>query len=251
MTSKPIDLSIVIPIYNEADNIVPLVGEILSALGTLGRTYEIILVDDGSTDGSLRLMKQLHTEYPDIVQFVSFSENNGQTAAFIAGFRAARGRYVATLDGDMQNDPKDLPAMLAQLEAQGVDMVNGVRAKRRDNWIRKISSKIGNGFRNWLTREEVTDVGCSIRIMKRECVAEIPTFNGLHRFFPTLVRMRGFRITEMPVNHRERERGVSKYGVMNRAFVGFHDTLAVRWMLKRVLNWRVAESTIPEDSRDR
>jgi len=243
MPESGIELSIVIPIYNEEENIVPLIGEILNAMKDFDKPYEIVLVDDGSRDGTLKLMKQAHKEYPEIVQYISFTENNGQTAAFIAGFRASRGRLVATLDGDRQNDPKDLPGMIERLNDGDVDMVNGIRQKRQDNWIRKLSSKIGNGFRNWLTREQVSDVGCSIRVMKRECVAEIPGFNGLHRFFPTLVRMKGFRITEMPVNHRERTLGVSKYGVLNRAFVGFHDTLAVRWMLKRVLNWKVGEGS--------
>jgi dolichol-phosphate mannosyltransferase len=243
MPERGMELSIVIPIYNEEENVVQLVEEILKAMETFKASYEIVLVDDGSKDDSLRLMKQSHKEHPEIVQYVSFTENNGQTAAFIAGFRASRGRLVATLDGDRQNDPTDLPGMIEKLNSSDVDMVNGIRQKRQDNWLRKISSRIGNGFRNWLTREQVSDVGCSIRVMKRECVAEIPCFNGLHRFFPTLVRMKGFKITEMPVNHRERILGVSKYGVLNRAFVGFHDTLAVRWMLKRVLNWKVGEES--------
>ncbi len=244
MSENGIELSIVIPIYNEEENIVALTGEILNAMNGFKESYEIVLVDDGSTDNSLALMKQLHKEYPAIVHFVSFTRNNGQTAAFIAGFRAARGRLVATLDGDRQNDPSDLPRMIETLNTSGVDMVNGIRKKRRDTWIRKLSSRIGNGFRNWLTKEEVSDVGCSIRVMKRECVSEIPAFNGLHRFFPTLVRMKGYKITEIPVNHRERTLGVSKYGILNRAFVGFHDTFAVRWMLKRVLNWEVGETTL-------
>ncbi|MCK5878157.1 MAG: glycosyltransferase family 2 protein [Holophagae bacterium] len=249
MPESGMELSIVIPIYNEEENIVSLVGEILNALKDFKENFEVVLVDDGSKDNSLPLMKQVHKEYPDIVQYVSFTENNGQTAAFIAGFRASRGRLVATLDGDRQNDPSDLPGMIEKLNASDVDMVNGIRRKRQDNWVRKFSSKIGNGFRNWLTKEQVSDVGCSIRVMKRECVAEIPCFNGLHRFFPTLVRMKGFKITEIPVNHRERTLGVSKYGVLNRAFVGFHDTLAVRWMLKRVLNWQVGETTLEKGKR--
>lgn len=247
MSNQSVDLSIVIPIYNEVENILPQVSEILHALRKFDRGFEILMVNDGSTDGSLKMMQQMHREYPDVVHYLSFGENRGQTAAFIAGFRAVRGRYVATLDGDMQNDPADLPEMLAELEKRGVDMVNGVRQKRRDSWLRKVSSRIGNGFRNRLTREQVSDVGCSIRIMKRECLEEIPAFNGLHRFFPTLVRMKGFSITEIPVNHRERVRGTSKYGVLNRMFVGIHDTLAVRWMLKRVLNWCVAETSFKEE----
>ena len=250
MTHAPIELSIVVPVFNEEENIGPLVEEVLFALNRLGRTYEIILVNDGSSDRTLDLLRSVHRQEPQHVHYLSFAENRGQTAAFIAGFRAARGRYVATLDGDMQNDPADLPAMLDFLESEQVDMVNGIRKKRQDNWLRKISSRIGNGFRNWATREEVTDVGCSIRVMKRECLREIPAFNGLHRFFPTLVRMRGFSIAEMPVNHRERERGTSKYGVLNRAFVGFRDTLAVRWMQHRVRNWTIAENSLEERGND-
>lgn len=236
-------LSIVIPVYNEEENIVPQTEEIVDALKNFDKKYEIIFVDDGSTDNTLPLIEEMVKKYPDKVRFFSFKENRGQTAAFLAGFKEARGTLVATLDGDMQNDPNDLPKMIEHLEKSGFDMVNGIRAKRRDNIIRKISSKIGNGFRNWMTNESVSDVGCSIRVMKRECVQDLPPFNGMHRFFPTLVRMKGYTITEIPVNHRERVRGKSKYGVLNRAFVGFNDVMAVRWMLKRYLKWEYKKTS--------
>ena len=250
MSENNIYLSIVIPVYNEEENIVPQTEEIVQALKNFDKRYEIIFVDDGSTDNTLPLIEEMVKKYPDIVRFFSFKENRGQTAAFLAGFKEARGKLVATLDGDMQNDPNDLPKMIKHLEESGYDMVNGIRAKRRDNIIRKISSKIGNGFRNWMTKESVSDVGCSIRVMKRECVQDLPPFNGMHRFFPTLVRMKGYTITEIPVNHRERIRGTSKYGVLNRAFVGFNDVMAVRWMLKRYLQWeykKTSEDVLKED----
>ena len=250
MSENDIYLSIVIPVYNEEENIVPQTEEIIQALKDFDKKYEIIFVDDGSTDNTLPLIEKMVKQYPDKVRFFSFKENRGQTAAFLAGFKETKGRLVATLDGDMQNDPNDLPKMIKHLEESGYDMVNGIRAKRRDNIIRKISSKIGNGFRNWMTKESVSDVGCSIRVMKRECVQDLPPFNGMHRFFPTLVRMKGYTITEIPVNHRERVRGKSKYGVLNRAFVGFNDVMAVRWMLKRYLKWeykKTSEDILKED----
>lgn len=229
-----IQLSIVVPVYNEEENIKLLAEEVMGVLSKTDIIYELLFADDGSKDNTLNEIKEVIKTHGDKVRFVSFDKNKGQTAAFIAGFRNAKGRYIATLDGDMQNDPNDLPALFAEIEKGEFDMVNGIRAKRQDNFIRKISSKIGNGFRNWLTSESVSDVGCSIRIFKAECVKEIPVLNGLHRFFPTLVRMQGFSITEIPVNHRERELGTSKYGVLNRAFVGLRDTFAVRWMQNRV-----------------
>jgi len=229
-----LQLSIVVPVYNEEENVKPLTEEVVDVLGKTEISYEIVFADDGSKDSTLDEIKKMREKFGDKVRFVSFDKNKGQTAAFIAGFRNSNGKYIATLDGDMQNDPNDLPALFKEIEKGDFDMVNGIRAKRKDNFIRKISSKIGNGFRNWLTNESVSDVGCSIRIFKAECVKEIPVLNGLHRFFPTMVRMQGYSITEIPVNHRERELGTSKYGVLNRAFVGFADTFAVRWMLKRV-----------------
>jgi len=229
-----LQLSVVVPVYNEEENIKPLTEEVVGVLDKTSISYEIVFADDGSTDNTLNEIKAMRNTFGEKVRFVSFDKNKGQTAAFIAGFRNSKGKYIATLDGDMQNDPADLPSLFNEIEKGEFDMVNGIRAKRQDNFIRKISSKIGNGFRNWLTNESVSDVGCSIRIFKAECVKEIPVFNGLHRFFPTLVRMQGYTITEIPVNHRERERGTSKYGVLNRAFVGFADTFAVRWMQKRV-----------------
>jgi glycosyltransferase involved in cell wall biosynthesis len=174
-------------------------------------------------------------------RWVDLDRNYGQSAAMSAGFGAASGEVFATLDGDGQNDPADLPMLIGRLLEGGVDMVNGVRRKRRDSIIRKISSRVANRFRNWLTHESVTDVGCSIRAFRRECVRGIPVFKGMHRFFPTLVRMQGFAITEVSVNHRPRTKGVTKYGIHDRLWVGIWDTMAVRWMLARMVFPKVRE----------
>jgi glycosyltransferase involved in cell wall biosynthesis len=173
------------------------------------------------------------------VRVVPLRANSGQSAALEAGFAAVRGEVTATLDGDLQNDPADIPRLLAALD--GADVVNGIRVDRQDTWVRKLSSKIGNGFRNWVTRESVTDVGCSLRVMRTRYAKRVKLFRGMHRFLPTLMRMEGARITEMPVSHRSRRHGVSKYGIGNRAVVGFMDVLAVRWMQSRAVRWETRE----------
>jgi dolichol-phosphate mannosyltransferase len=171
------------------------------------------------------------------VRVLHFAENCGQTAAFAAGFEAARGEVVATLDADLQNDPADLPRLLTALD--GADVVNGVRQERQDGFVRKASSRIANGFRNWATRESVTDVGCSLRVMRAPFLRRVKLHRGMHRFLPTLLRMEGARVIELPVRHRPRRHGRSKYGIANRLFVGLADVFAVRWMQKRQLRWRL------------
>lgn len=235
--SSPVELSVVVPVYNEEGAVAALADEVERALAPLGPTWECIWVDDGSTDRTAavlaeRLPGKAH-------RLLELQRNSGQSAALMAGFRAARGSVIATLDGDGQNNPADLVGMLQRLRVGDVDAVNGVRARRRDTWVRKVSSRLANAFRNGLTGEKVTDVGCAIRVFRRECTDFLPVFKGMHRFLPTLFRLQGFKITEIPVSHRPRETGRTKYGINNRLWVGIVDTLAVCWMQRRVAVPRV------------
>lgn len=234
------DLSVVFPVYNEEENVPILLGEIARALDGNAWTYEIVAVDDGSSDRSLRVLRDSRAQYPTL-RILALEKNSGQTAALDAGWRAARGRFVVSLDADLQNDPADIPAMMRKLEESASDMVIGVRVNRRDTFARRIQSKIGNGVRNWITGDRITDTGCSLKLVRREAIERVHLFTGMHRFLPTLVRMEGYRVVEMPVNHRPRQFGVSKYGAMNRAFRGLVDCLAVRWMGKRNLRYRARE----------
>jgi dolichol-phosphate mannosyltransferase len=228
------DVSIVIPVMNEEESILPLADEVTRALNGADRDWECLWIDDASTDSTADVLRSLAEDVPRH-RFFQATTNRGQSAALAAGFRLARGQLLGTLDGDGQNNPADLPALLDRLDSEELDMVNGIRAKRQDTWIRKSSSHVGNGFRNWLTGASVTDVGCAIRVFRKECVLRIPVFRGMHRFLPTLVQMQGFRIAEQPVDHRQRECGVTKYGIGNRLWVGIGDTLAVRWMQRRMV----------------
>lgn len=238
MPSTP-HLSVVFPVYNEEENIPILLDEIAKALD--GKwPYEIVAVDDGSTDRSLEVLRASRTKHPTL-RVLAFEKNSGQTAALDAAWRAARGTFVVSLDADLQNDPADIPAMMRTLAEKQADMVIGVRVNRHDTWSRRMQSKIGNGVRNWITNDHITDTGCSLKLVKREAIDRIRLYTGMHRFLPTLVRMHGYKVVEMPVNHRARQFGVSKYGAMNRAFRGLADCVAVRWMSKRVLTYRVRE----------
>jgi glycosyltransferase involved in cell wall biosynthesis len=234
------DLSVVFPVFNEEENVPILLEEIAKALAGEPWTYEIVAVDDGSRDRSLDVLRDLRAKYPNL-RVISFEKNSGQTAALDAGWHAARGRLVVSLDADLQNDPADIPRMMRKLEELGVDMIIGVRVNRHDTWSRRMQSKIGNGVRNWITGDRITDTGCSLKLVRREAVDRVKLYTGMHRFLPTLVRMEGYKVAEMPVNHRPRRFGTSKYGAMNRAFRGLVDCLAVRWMSRRILNYRIAE----------
>jgi dolichol-phosphate mannosyltransferase len=239
VTPQP-DLSIVFPVFNEEENVPILLEEIASAMRGQPWSYEMVAVDDGSRDRSLEILRQSRARYPNL-RVLTFEKNSGQTAALDAAWRAARGKYVVSLDADLQNDPADIPAMMRQLEESKSDMVIGVRVNRQDTWARKVQSRIGNGVRNWITGDRITDTGCSLKLVKREAIDRVSLYTGMHRFLPTLVRLRGYKVIEMPVNHRARRFGVSKYGAMNRAMRGLVDCLAVRWMSKRMLNYRVKE----------
>ncbi len=236
--SDPIDLSLVIPVYNERESLPPLVEEIERAL--TGRRYEIVAVDDGSSDGSLDVLKALKRDHRQL-HIVAFTANAGQTAAFAAGFAVARGRVVVTLDADLQNDPADIPGLVDELERTGAAAVAGYRVDRRDSGWKRLQSRIANGVRNRLNRETIRDTGCSLKAFHVEVLQGLPLFTGMHRFLPTLVRMKGGRVTEMPVQHRPRRFGTTKYGMWNRVFRALADALAVRWMQHRALRYRVRE----------
>mgnify|MGYP001266157650 FL=1 len=234
----PIDVSLVIPVFNERQNLAPLMEEIRVALA--GRRYEIVAVDDGSTDGSLDALKAEKAQRPEL-HIVSFAANAGQTAAFAAGFRAARGEVIVTLDADGQNDPADIPRLLDAMAQSGATAVAGYRTGRRDSVWKRVQSRIANGVRNRLNRETIRDTGCSLKAFRAEAVRDLPLFTGMHRFLPTLVKMHGGTVTEMPVRHRPRRSGTTKYGMWNRVFRSFADALAVRWMQRRLPRYRVTE----------
>ena len=228
------DISIIIPLYNEVDNIEPLGYSIIKAMQ--GQNYEVVFVDDGSADGSTQKLREWCAQHTNF-RTIYFRKNAGQTAAMDAGFRHARGKYVVSMDADMQNDPADIPKLLEKLNTY--DMVCGWRQKRNDPWIKRISSKVANYIRNKLSREDIRDTGCSLKAYRRECLDHIKLYNGMHRFLPTLFKMEGFTVTEIVVNHYPRKFGKSKYGISNRAFRAFVDLLVVRWMKKRKLNYEV------------
>jgi glycosyltransferase involved in cell wall biosynthesis len=229
--------SVVVPVMNEQESVPELAAEITAACDGMGCSWECIWVNDGSSDGTLNVLKGLCKGTPH--RYIDLDGNFGQSAALAVGICHARGAAVGTLDGDGQNDPADFPALMERLNKGDVDVVNGVRANRSDSFVRKLRSRIGTGFRNCMTSEKVTDVGCSLRVFRRECFEGVFVFKGMHRYLPTLMRIRGYRITEMPVNHRPRTKGVTKYGIGNRLWVGIKDTMAVRWMKQRIAVPRV------------
>jgi glycosyltransferase involved in cell wall biosynthesis len=232
------ELSLVLPVYNEEESLRPLHEEIRAAVAPLGRPWEVLYVDDGSTDGSAAVLAGLARRDPE-VRVLRLRRNSGQTAAFDAGFQAARGEIIVTLDADGQNPPENIPKLLAAME-EGVDAAVGYRVGRADSAWRKIQSRIANGIRNRLSGESIRDTGCSLKAFRAEQLRAVPLFDGMHRFLPTLARLQGARrVVEVPVTHRPRERGVSKYGMWNRAFRSFVDLLAVRWMRKRHLDYEV------------
>ena len=237
----PPRVSVMIPVYNEEESLETLHRELDAALAGIAGGAEIVFVDDGSKDRSLAVLRQIAAKDPR-VRLVVLDGNHGQTAAFAAGFDAVRGEITVTLDADLQNDPADIPKLVAHLDETGADVVNGVRMKRRDSWVRLVSSRIANNVRNWVTHESVTDVGCSLRAMRTEYVKRVRLFRNMHRFLPTLLRMEGAtKIVEMPVTHRERRYGTSKYGIGNRLWVGIADLFGVRWMQARHFRVRVKD----------
>jgi len=235
-------ISLIIPVYNEEENLQDLYSEITNCLSGLRCAFELLLVDDGSTDSSLAVIRAL-AGADERVRFLSFAGNCGQSAAFAAGFRYADGDVIVTLDADLQNDPADIPAML-DVYAQGVDMVIGWRAKRQDSAVKRYASRFANWVRNRISRETVRDTGCSLKVMRADMVKRIPMFTGMHRFLPTLMKLEGAKVAEVRVNHRPRNKGVSKYGIWDRAWASAYDLLAVRWMQKRYIGYVVSDTNV-------
>jgi len=248
MTARP-DLSIVLPVYNEADNLGPLWAELVDVMPTLAESVEVIFVDDGSDDGSADILQRMAKD-DSRIRLLRFEANAGLSAAFYAGLQATRGRLVATMDSDLQSDPRDIAMLMTHL--RDADAVVGWRFIRHDSWLKRLSSRIANGIRKVVTGDHVQDSACSLRVMRGECVSAMPPYTGMHRFMPTLLKIAGFRVVQVRVNHRPRRFGRSKFGVSDRAFSAFADLLVVRWMMARRLRYRIAERIEPgarEDAR--
>jgi glycosyltransferase involved in cell wall biosynthesis len=236
--SSDVRISVVIPVFNEEENLRPLTAELVNVLDSSQKSWEIIFVNDGSSDGSGRVLRELGGSFPR-VRVITFKRNCGQTAAFDAGFKAARGGIIITMDADLQNDPSDIPRLLEQMG--DYDAACGWRHRRNDPFIKLISSRIANYVRNKLSDEDIKDVGCSLKAFKTSYVKKLKLYSGMHRFFPTLIKMEGGRVVEVKVNHRPRKHGLSKYNIRNRMMRSFMDLLAVRWMKKRKFNYEIAE----------
>ena len=226
-------VSVVVPLYNEEENAPLLQAELATALS--GLAHEVIFVDDGSTDQTVSRL----TKAPEI-RILQFEKNAGQSAAMYAGANAARGDVVVLIDGDLQNDPADIPRLLAEIE-RGADLVCGYRAQRKDTLVKRLTSRIANFVRSRFTKDGVRDTGCTLKAMRRECVRTLIPFKGMHRFIPALVKGAGYRLVEIPVNHRARKFGQSKYGLGNRAVRATVDMFGVRWLLSRQLNYQVRD----------
>ena len=235
---QEVEISVVVPVYNEEKNLPLLIPQLVEVLQPLEKSYEMIFVDDGSTDKSRKILKEMASQYPEI-RMIGFKKNCGETAAGAAGLKEARGEIVITIDADLQNDPKDIPTMLGYLKEY--DMVTGWRQKRDDPWIKRITSKIANKIRNGLSGEIIQDSGCTFRAYKRECLQNLKLYKGMHRFMPTLVKMEGYRVIEIPIAHHPRKFGVSKYTTWNRMWRAFVDLLAVRWMKSRHIRYEIEE----------
>ena len=226
-------VSIVVPLFNEEENIPILQAELAVAL--TGLDYEVVFVDDGSSDRTVERI----APGPGI-RVLRFEKNAGQSAAMYAGLQNARGRTAVLLDGDLQNDPADIPRLLAEIE-RGADLVCGYRAQRKDTVTKRITSRVANFVRSRFTKDGVRDTGCTLKAMRRECIGALVPFKGMHRFIPALVKGAGYRLVELPVHHRPRKFGESKYGLGNRALRATTDMFGVRWLLSRRLNYKVRE----------
>lgn len=231
-------LSVIIPVYNEQENIAPLIEQLKTAVKSWAGEVELLFVDDGSTDATLALLRQAQGHDPRI-RIAHFRRNLGQTAAMEAGFHLARGSALVTLDGDLQNDPAEVPRLARMLA--DFDVVCGIRTQRQDTWWKRRSSRIANGFRNWATGDDIVDTGCTLKAYRRECVERLELYNGMHRFLPTLLKMRGYRVTQVPVSHHPRHAGKTKYDTWHRLKKGLADVWAVRWMKK---NWIIYETEL-------
>ncbi|HME88453.1 MAG TPA: glycosyltransferase family 2 protein [Chthoniobacterales bacterium] len=227
-------VSVVVPVFNEEENMSILQSELRAALA--GSDYEIVFVDDGSTDRSAEKIEPAPN-----VRIVRFEKNTGQSAALYAGILAARGQTIVMIDSDLQNDPADIPRLLQEI-SRGGDLVCGYRAERKDTITKRLTSRIANFVRSRFTKDRVRDTGCTLKAMRRECAAALVPFKGMHRFIPALIRGAGYRLVEVPVNHRPRRFGQTKYGLANRAWRATVDMFGVRWLLSRRLNYKIRDS---------
>lgn len=237
------ELSIIVPALNEEDNVGLLIEEVQRALIDAGIDAELIVVDDGSTDATLARLRQLGASHPWL-RTLHRDKAMGQSAAMYAGIKASRGRFVAMLDADLQNDPADLPALLERARRGEADLIQGSRTRRQDTLVRKATSWVGRTTRRLLLGDTIRDTGCTTRVVKAEIARQFPLmFKGMHRFLPAYAKMVGARVIEVPVNHRPRHAGVAKYGILNRGLVGLFDTLAMRWMIRRYRDPAVKDVT--------
>ena len=226
-------VSVIVPLFNEEENVPILQGELTLALA--GLDYEIIFVDDGSSDDTVERIV-----FGQGIRLLRFERNAGQSAALYAGLQSVRGRTAVLIDGDLQNDPADIPRLLAEIE-RGADLVCGYRSQRKDTFVKRVTSRIANSVRSRFTRDGVRDTGCTLKAMRRECIDALPPFKGMHRFIPALVKGAGYRLVEVPVNHRPRKFGQSKYGLGNRAVRATVDMFGVRWLLSRRINYKLRD----------
>jgi dolichol-phosphate mannosyltransferase len=240
------EISIVVPVFNEEENVLPLAEEIAAAMEPISNSYEIVFVDDASTDATWERIDQARQRV-NRVRGLRHERNAGQSAALWTGIQATQGPILVTLDGDRQNDPADLPRLFAELKEY--DFVCGVRCKRRDNWLRLVSTKVARAARRTALKVDFCDTGCAFRVFKRDALNGIFPFNGLHRFLPVLVHGNGARTREIPIGHRARVAGVSKYGLWNRLGRGIYDLIAIAWYQKRRLP-RIATSELPPTASD-
>ena len=232
--------SVILPAHNEAENLAQVVAEIDAALHPLGQRYEVIVIDDGSSDGTPHVLRELSCEHPQL-RSLRFNRNYGQSAAVDAGFRAARGEILVLLDADGQNPPSEIPKLLAALHE--ADMVCGWRRVRHDSWIKIAFSKFANYVRRKILKEAIHDTGCSLKAFRRDAVERLKLYHGMHRYLPALVQMEGWRVREIEVAHRARVHGRSHYGIFNRIIGPMVDLLAVRWMQSRCKAWRIADNS--------
>ena len=227
-----------IPVHNEEENILPLWEEIRSILEQIGRTYELIWVNDGSTDGTGNILTRIRAANRN-VRVLRLQPRSGQTAALLAGLKASRGGLLVTLDGDGQSNPAEIPALLSRIPE--CDAAIGYRHERADDWIRRLSSRIANTVRNALSGDDIIDTGCTLKVFRRKCAESLPSFDGMHRFLLTLIRLAGHRVCQVPVSHRLRAAGRSKYGIGNRLLPALDDLMAVLWMKRRWIRCTLEE----------
>lgn len=231
-----IQYSVVIPLKDEESNIAELIAEIEPVMISLKAPWELICIDDGSTDETGNILQQL-TQTKPYLRIIAFDRNYGQSSAFDAGFRASLGKYVITLDGDRQNDPRDIPKLVQK--AEHFDLVCGQRVKRKDTWLKRIISSVANAVRSRVCQDGIKDTGCSLKVYRKACLDHIKLYQGMHRFLPALFLIQGFSVAQMPVNHRERTKGKTKYNFFNRSLNTVIDMWAVSWMRKRQLQYKI------------